>query len=344
MGAQEKPFVVVLDAGHGGKDPGRPGTGFSEKEIALNIALKTGKLLEKIPEIKVIYTRKTDVFVELTQRASIANKANADLFVSIHCDAFTSPKAYGAGTFVLGLHANERNFKVAQKENSVIFLEEDYEKNYDGFDPNDPESVISLLLMQETYLDQSIVAAQTIQDSFVRNLNRKDRTVKQAGFVVLKYTYMPSVLVETGFLTNPREGAYLNSKKGQDDMASAISRAIINFRKSRNTSFQSETLVIEKEEEEIAPKTVEIDIKFKIQIAASKKKVDLKPYNFKGLKELSLVKSGKLYRYYFSESPTYTQAQERLQEAKQKGYTKAFIVAFEGDKKITISEALDHFK
>jgi N-acetylmuramoyl-L-alanine amidase len=344
MGAQEKPFVVVLDAGHGGKDPGRPGTGFSEKEIALNIALKTGKLLEKIPEIKVIYTRKTDVFVELTQRASIANKANADLFVSIHCDAFTSPKAYGAGTFVLGLHANERNFKVAQKENSVIFLEEDYEKNYDGFDPNDPESVISLLLMQETYLDQSIVAAQTIQDSFVRNLNRKDRTVKQAGFVVLKYTYMPSVLVETGFLTNPREGAYLNSKKGQDDMASAISKAIINFRKSRNTSFQSETLVIEKEEEEIAPKTVEIDIKFKIQIAASKKKVDLKPYNFKGLKELSLVKSGKLYRYYFSESPTYTQAQERLQEAKQKGYTKAFIVAFEGDKKITISEALDHFK
>src|SRR6056300_1132402 len=344
MGAQEKPFVVVLDAGHGGKDPGRPGTGFSEKEIALNIALKTGKLLEKIPEIKVIYTRKTDVFVEIIQRANIANKADADLFVSIHCDAFTSPKAYGAGTFVLGLHANERNFKVAQKENSVIFLEEDYEKNYDGFDPNDPESVISLLLMQETYLDQSIVAAQTIQDSFVRNLNRKDRTVKQAGFVVLKYTYMPSVLVETGFLTNPREGAYLNSKKGQDDMASAISKAIINFRKCRNTSFQSETLVIEKEEEEIAPKTVEIDIKFKIQIAASKKKVDLKPYNFKGLKELSLVKSGKLYRYYFSESPTYTQAQERLQEAEQKGYTKAFIVAFEGDKNITISEALDHFK
>ena len=119
----------------------------------------------------------------------------------------------------------------------MIFLEEDYEKNYDGFDPNDPESVISLLLMQETYLDQSIVAAQTIQDSFVRNLNRKDRTVKQAGFVVLKYTYMPSVLVETGFLTNPREGAYLNSKKGQDDMASAISKAIINFRKKSEHQF-----------------------------------------------------------------------------------------------------------
>lgn len=342
--AQEKPFVVVLDAGHGGKDPGRPGAGFSEKNIALNIALKTGKILEKIPGIKVIYTRKTDVFVELIQRANIANKADADLFVSIHCDAFTSPKAYGAGTFVLGLHANERNFQVAQKENAVIFLEEDYEKNYDGFDPNDPESVISLLLMQETYLDQSIVAANTIQESFVRNLNRKDRTVKQAGFVVLKYTYMPSVLVETGFLTNPKEGAYLNSAKGQNDMASTLSKAIVNFRNSRNASFQSEAVVISNEEDEVVSKAPSLDLKFKIQIAASKKNVDLKPYNFKGLKELSVIKFGNLYRYYFSESQTYDQAQQRLKEAKQKGYSKAFIVAFEGDKKITISEALSHFK
>ncbi|MEO2099724.1 MAG: N-acetylmuramoyl-L-alanine amidase, partial [Flavobacteriaceae bacterium] len=139
-----------------------------------------GKILEKTKGIKVIYTRNTDVFVDLIQRANIANKAAADLFVSIHCDAFSSTRAYGAGTFVLGLHENERNFKVAQKENSVIFLEKDYEKNYDGFNPNDPESVISLILMQETYLDQSIEAANTIQKSFVSNLKRKDRTVKQA--------------------------------------------------------------------------------------------------------------------------------------------------------------------
>ncbi|MDC1011812.1 N-acetylmuramoyl-L-alanine amidase [Flavobacteriaceae bacterium] len=342
--AQEKPFVVVLDAGHGGKDPGRPGTGFSEKNIALSIALKTGRILEKIPGMKVIYTRKTDVFVELIQRANIANKADADLFVSIHCDAFTSPKAFGAGTFVLGLHANKRNFQVAQKENSVIFLEEDYEKNYDGFNPNDPESVISLLLMQQTYLDQSIALANTIQKSFVRNLNRKDRTVKQAGFVVLKYTYMPSVLVETGFLTNPNEGAYLNSKKGQNDMASAISKAIVNFRNSRDASFQSEAVVLEKKEQKVEPERPAKELKFKIQIAASKKKVDLKSYNFKGLKELAVVKSGKLYRYYFSESLTYDHAQERLKEAKQKGYVKAFIVAFDGDKKITISDALNRFK
>ncbi|MDB3968097.1 N-acetylmuramoyl-L-alanine amidase, partial [Flavobacteriaceae bacterium] len=179
-----KPFVVVLDAGHGGHDSGNRGNGYFEKKIALNIVLKIGKQLEKLPGVKVIYTRKTDVFVELIQRANIANKADADLFVSVHCDAFTSPKAFGAGTFVLGLHANDRNFKVAQKENAVIFLEDDYEQNYDGFNPNDPESVISLILMQETYLDQSIEAAGAIQKSFVSNLKRKDRTVKQAGFVV----------------------------------------------------------------------------------------------------------------------------------------------------------------
>ena len=172
-----KKFVVVLDAGHGGRDSGNRGNGYYEKNIALNIALKVGAILEKANDIKVIYTRKKDVFVDLIQRANIANKADADLFISIHCDAFTSSKAFGAGTFVLGLHENERNFKVAQKENSVIFLEEDYEKKYDGFNPNDPESVISLILMQETYLDQSINAANTIQKSFVNNLKRKDRSV-----------------------------------------------------------------------------------------------------------------------------------------------------------------------
>ena len=231
----DKPFIVVLDAGHGGHDSGNRGNGYFEKKIALNIVLKIGKQLEKQPGVKVIYTRKTDVFVELIQRANIANKADADLFVSVHCDAFTSPKAFGAGTFVLGLHANERNFKVAQKENAVIFLEDDYEQNYDGFNPNDPESVISLILMQETYLDQSIDAAGAIQKSFVSNLKRKDRTVKQAGFVVLKYTYMPSVLVETGFLTNKSEGSFLNSSKGQLNMSNAIAKAIINYKQHKRS-------------------------------------------------------------------------------------------------------------
>ena len=197
----DKPFVVVLDAGHGGKDSGNRGNGYYEKKIALNITLQIGKALEENSNIKVIYTRKKDVFVDLFERAQIANRADADLFISVHCDSHTS-QAFGAGTFVLGLHENQRNFELAKKENSVIFYEENYQENYDGFDPNNPESVIGLTLMQETYLNQSISAADAIQKSFIANLKRKDRTVKQAGFIVLRYTYMPSVLVETGFLSN----------------------------------------------------------------------------------------------------------------------------------------------
>lgn len=334
-----KPFVVVLDAGHGGHDKGNTGNGYLEKKIALNIVLKIGKKLEKIPGLKVIYTRKTDVFVELIQRANIANKADADLFISVHCDAFTSSKAFGAGTFVLGLHANDRNFQVAKKENAVIFLEDDYEQNYDGFDPNDPESVISLILMQETYLDQSIEAASTIQKSFVNNLRRKDRTVKQAGFVVLKYTYMPSVLVETGFLTNSKEGAYLNSTKGQSNMADAIAKAILNYKNQREASVQKQVTYSDTSANNFSSQT-ESDLVFKIQISASKKNIETKPYNFRGLKSVTKQKKGKLYRYFYQQSSDYEQAQQYLKIAISKGFNNAFIVVFNGDKKITISEAL----
>ena len=340
---QNETFTVVLDAGHGGHDSGNRGNGYYEKKIALNIALKIGKKLEKIKGFNVIYTRKSDVFVELIQRANIANKADADLFISIHCDAFSSSKVFGAGTFVLGLHENERNFKVAQKENSVIFLEENYQKNYDGFNPNDPESVISLLLMQQTYLDQSIIAANSIQKSFVSNLKRKDRTVKQAGFVVLKYTYMPSVLVETGFLTNSSEGAYLNSSKGQSNMADALAKAIVNYRDNRNASFQKTSAVNEPKKIEKSNKLNE-KLVFKIQIAASKKKIDLKPYNFKGLKSISRTKNEKLFRYYYGSSSNYEKAKKLLQFAKNQGFKNAFIVPFLGTRKISITEALTLLK
>ena len=284
-----KTFVVVLDAGHGGHDSGNRGNGYYEKTIALNIALSIGKILENYEDIKVIYTRKSDKFVKLVDRANIANKADADLFISIHCDAFTSSKAYGAGTFVLGLHANQRNFEIAKRENSVIFYEEDYEKNYDGFDPNNPESVISLTLMQETYSNQSIEAAATIQKSFVANLGRKDRTVKQAGFVVLKYTYMPSVLVETGFLTNKREGAYLNSNKGQNEISKAIAKAIVNYKNELEKGVVNQQSYDEKEVlKEMTPvaENETKDIRFMVQLAASKKPIEAKPYNFKGLKNV----------------------------------------------------------
>lgn len=225
----EGQFVVVLDAGHGGHDPGNLGNGYLEKNIALNIVLNAGAILERTPGIKVVYTRKDDTFVDLYVRGEIANKANADLFVSVHCDSHTS-NAHGAGTFVLGLHANKQNFEIAKKENSVIYLEDNYESRYADYDINSPESVIGLTIMQEEFLDQSIALAKSIQYNFAEKLNRKDRQVKQAGFIVLHQTFMPSVLVETGFLTNDDEGAYLNSRRGQLEMGTSIAQAIVAYR------------------------------------------------------------------------------------------------------------------
>ena len=323
-------FTVVIDAGHGGKDPGNRGNGYFEKHIALNIALGVGERLEKDKNFKIIYTRKTDRFVDLFDRAKIANDANADLFISIHCDSHTS-NAYGAGTFVLGLHANERNFQIAKKENSVIFLEENYTQKYDGFDPNNPESVISLVLMQEEYLDQSINAANFIQESFVKNLKRKNRTVKQAGFIVLKYTYMPSVLVETGFLTNKSEGKYLNSKKGQKEMSNSIADAIIKYKNNiSNTSVElSSDYIVENDV---------VNTFLKIQIASGSKFLPLKSYNFKGLSQLSYSKRDKNYKYYFENTNNYEKAKEYLLKAKRVGFKDAIIVAFNNGKRISMDD------
>lgn len=345
---KDKIFVVVLDAGHGGKDSGNRGNGYYEKKIALNIVLQIGKILEKDPTTKVIYTRKKDVFVDLIKRARIANQADANLFISVHCDSHTS-QAYGAGTFVLGLHENQRNFEVSKKENSVIFYEENYEENYDGFDPNNPESVISLTLMQETYLNQSITAANEIQKSFVNNLSRKDRKVKQAGFIVLKYTYMPSVLVETGFLTNAKEGAYLNSNKGQVQMSKAIAKAIIDYRNSLNLSINSSTSIGNKlnteADKEIAETPIDSkenssQVTFKIQIAASSNLLETKSNNFKNLFPISREKEGRLYRYFFGETNSYVKAKKFKAKAIRKGYEYAFIVAFRENKKIKLSTVI----
>ncbi|MEM7379631.1 MAG: N-acetylmuramoyl-L-alanine amidase, partial [Bacteroidota bacterium] len=206
--APAKDFIVVLDAGHGGHDPGNLGNGYLEKNIALKIVLQAGAILEKQPGIKVVYTRKDDTFVDLYVRGEIANKANADLFVSVHCDSHTS-NANGAGTFVLGLHANKQNFEIAKKENSVIYLEDNYESRYAKYNINSPESIIGLTIMQEEFLEKSIQLASLMQENFSEGLKRNDRKVKQAGFIVLHQTFMPSVLVETGFLTIKSEVRYL---------------------------------------------------------------------------------------------------------------------------------------
>ena len=329
-------FVVVVDAGHGGKDPGNRGNGYFEKNIALKIALNVGQTLSK-NGVKVVYTRKKDVFVDLFRRAQIANEANADLFISIHCDAHNS-NAYGAGTFVLGLHANERNFKIAQKENSVIYMEENYEQKYDGFDPNNPESVISLVLMQEEYLEQSIVAANYIQEFFVNDLNRKDRKVKQAGFLVLRNTYMPSVLIEAGFLTNKTEGKYLNSAKGQNEISSSVSKAILKYLRT----LDSNRVELNTDKQPLIKETKYL---FKIQISASSKSLELKPYNFKGLSSITRTKTDSgLYKYYYGYTSSYNQAKILLKTAQNAGFKSSFVTVFKDGEPYSLKKYLAEFE
>lgn len=337
-------FIIVLDAGHGGHDPGNLGNGFKEKEIALNIVLKIGKELEKNPNIKVVYTRKTDVFVDLFVRGKIANEAKADLFVSVHCNSHNT-EAHGTETFVLGIHRNQTNFEVAKKENAVIFLENDYEKNYGGFDPNSPEAAIGILLGQEENLDQSILLASKIQHNFTDNLKRVDRGVKQAGFIVLHQTIMPSVLVELGFLTYKSEGIYLNSEKGQNEMAESILDAILDYKKGVDQYVGAEIY------DESSPVTVSndnlsdsivSDIVFKVQIAASSKKLEPKPYNFKGLENISREQEGSLYKYFYGNTSNYSQAKQ-LEEIAKKKYKTCFIVSYKDGKRIELTEALKSF-
>ncbi len=341
--AQKKDFIVVLDAGHGGKDPGKVVTNkIKEKEIALKIVLQVGKLLEKQSNIKIIYTRKTDIFVDLWERGRIANKADADLFVSIHCNAHSS-QAYGSETWVLGTHANKQNFEVAKIENSVILLEDNYKTNYKGFDPNSPESVIGLTLMQEEYLDQSIQLASIMQDGFTKNLKRRDRGVKQAGFVVLHQTYMPSILIETGFITNKAEGQFLNSKAGQQKFSESIYKNIVKYVKQLTLNTVKNDEIVLTESKTSTPKKVKKEysnIQFKVQISAGARKLATKSYNFNGLKNIERVKIGKMYKYYLGQSSNYSEIKEFQKLAKSKGYSSAFIVAFKNGKKISIENIL----
>jgi len=341
----EKPFIVVLDAGHGGHDPGNMGNGYKEKDIALKIVLKIGKILEKQPNIKVLYTRKTDVFIKLWERAPVANKADADLFVSIHCNAHSS-QAHGTETFVLGLHKNQANFEIAKKENEVIFLEDDYKENYAGFDPSSPESLIGMTLMQEEYLDQSILLASLIQNNFTNNLKRTDRSVKQAGFMVLYKSYMPSILVETGFLTHKKEGAYLNSEKGQSEMAREIANGIITYQKSLSLATNdSRNPEITQEEIDEAIDTVKENIYegyvFKVQLAASSRKLTTKPSNFKGLNSVERAKEGNLFKYYYGKTSDYNKIQLMKTYAAENGFDSCYIVAFKDGKKLKLSDVLN---
>ncbi|WP_332921116.1 N-acetylmuramoyl-L-alanine amidase [Persicobacter psychrovividus] len=225
--------TVVIDAGHGGKDQGTHGKLLKEKDVALSVALKLGKIIkENLPDVKVIYTRDSDHFVELNDRALIANKNNADVFISIHCNS--SPHndgVHGTETYTMGLHSSKGNLNVAMRENSSMLMEDDYNNNYDGFDPNSPESYILFNLYLSAYSDNSLNLASKIEGQFKRRVGRHSRGVKQAGFVVLWRTSMPSVLVETGFLSNPKEEKYLGDPLGQTYIASGIYRAFRDYKK-----------------------------------------------------------------------------------------------------------------
>lgn len=350
--------TVVIDAGHGGKDGGCVGAIANEKNIALSISLKLGKYIEdNFKDVKVIYTRTTDVFLELTERARIANKANADLFICIHVNSGATPTAIGTETYVMGLHKTESNLKVAQRENASILLEDDYESKYENFDPNSPESYIVLTLTQSAHLDQSLMFASKVQKEFTEKVGRYNRGVKQAGFLVLHQTAMPSVLIETGFITNKEEEKFLASDIGQDYMASAIYRAFKEYKveiesKGLKTEVKEKPVVDNPEpvknttepkhpkKEKDKKQEVEAGVVFKIQIATSSVKTELKPENFNGLEGVSLYEAGGLYRYTYGKEKSMGDANNLQLQLKEKGFKDAFIVAFKDGVRIPISEAI----
>ncbi len=350
-------FKVALDAGHGDHDFGAVYHGHIEKNIALAVVLKVGKILEKNPNIEVVYTRKTDVFIDLVERANIANRADANIFVSIHCNANKNIAADGSETYVMGMTKNASNLEAAKKENSVITLEKDYKQKYQGYNPNAPESVIGMTLMQEEYMDNSIALAGKVQDNFMNTIGQKNRGVKQAPFMVLHKAYMPRVLIEMGFISNLAEGARLDSEDGQQLTAQAIADAILSYKKENFGAGSDEPeerpsqRIVQKtpekpdpvKKEEIAKpeanETVSGTI-FKVQLSASSKKIDPTPSNFKGLRNISYINSGSLYKYMYGQTSNYEEAKKLLQEAKAKGYGSAYLIAFKDGKSISIQEAI----
>jgi len=269
-------MVVVIDPGHGGKDPGAVSKGIQEKDVVLGIGLKLGKYInENFPDVKVVFTRNTDVFVPLIDRSRIANRNKADLFISLHANTCGTPSLRGTETFVLGLHRSNDNLDVAKKENSVILMEDNYRQTYEGFDPNSSESYIMFEMVQDNYLDQSLSFADDIQRQFKSRLESSNRGVKQAGFLVLRESSMPSVLVETGFVSNQAEANYLKSEEGQHVIASSIFDAFRKFksrssgsatsaRHTANSNTKPDTSALsalpeKKEENKLIEKTVKVE-------------------------------------------------------------------------------------
>jgi N-acetylmuramoyl-L-alanine amidase len=340
----EKKWVIVIDAGHGGKDPGAVGSYSYEKNIALAIALKTGEFIEQnFKNVNVIYTRKNDTFIDIKERANIANRNDADLFISIHANWAKSKSIHGTETFIMGLAKDQQNLEVAIKENEVILLENDYSTKYEGFDPKSPESYIMFTLMQNIFQEQSTGLASKIQTQYNKNNSRTDRGVKQAGFWVLFMTTMPSVLTETGFITNLAEEKYLNSKEGQNYIAASIFKACGEYineidSKSGISTANNEQAVQKMPVAQVSPSDGELV--YMVQISASSLKTEIKPENFNGLNDVMELNSEDRFRYTsgkFADYPAAAAHRKNIEAI----YPDAFVIAVKNNKILPLQQALD---
>lgn len=369
-----KDFVVVIDAGHGGHDPGAIGKISKEKNINLNVALKVGNLIKKnCNDVKVIYTRSKDVFIPLARRAEIANNAKADLFISIHTNALAKNRtAKGASTWTLGLAKSEANLEVAKRENAVILYESDYKTRYAGFNPNSAESYIIFEFMQDKYMEQSVHLASLVQKQFRHSCRRVDRGVHQAGFLVLKASAMPSILIELGFISTPEEERYLNSDAGTNTMANGIYRAFLNYKREhelRLTGVSKTIIPAEQEEVEEAPVIAQVpkntakatatapkqkpivvenatndsEITFKIQILTASKPLAKNDKRLKGLKGVDYYKEKGIFKYTYGASTDYNKVL-RTKRTITAQFKDAFIIAFRNGEKINVNEAIAEFK
>ena len=338
----EKIQTVVIDAGHGGKDSGALGKVTNEKTLNLAVALKLGAYIEEnLPDVKVIYTRKTDKFIELSERANIANRNNADVFISIHCNSTGTPNsAYGAETFVMGESKNEKNLAVAKKENAAILLEDNTDA-YDNFDPNSTEAYIIFSLTQSLYQSQSLDLAGKVQSQFSDKVGRHDRGVQQAGFLVLWKTAMPSILVELGFINNNKEEQFLNSEKGQTQMALALYRAFEEYKRE----FESENHTSGQPEVSEKPSSSNVgNTYFTVQFASRDKKVASTDKTFSGVKEVDVYEYNGAFRYVSGKFTSKDAATKRQNELRSLGYKDAFVVAFVNGERGTIKQAEEALK
>lgn len=359
--------TVVIDAGHGGHDPGALGRKSKEKNINLSIALKLGNLIQRnFKDVRVIYTRDKDYFVELFRRAEIANENKADLFISIHCNANANKSLKGTETYVMGLHKSQANLNIAKFENAAILLESDYQAVYEGFDPNSDESYIAFSLYQNANLEQSSEFASIIQEQMEERVGMNNRGVRQAGFIVLYRTTMPSVLVETGYMSNAAEEAFLVSDKGQEYIASAIYRAFRVYKQkvdnpamaadAGSNPTNSREYVPKRETTQVVKPTYEnvpivypdqknqkpkngSTLSYRVQIAVTSSEIPVGAARFSGFRDVRMYRHGGLYKYTVGDEATLSGANRLLAEVKRKGVKDAFVVIFRQNERISQTEA-----